>query len=207
MIKRYVWDVDETLLTGDWTTTDQYFIDRFGDAAKPFLDNMGPILAVYEKKFPRYNYADLSEYLKKTTKLDITPRDIAEWDQLVGELNDTIEDNALETVDYLRRQGASLVVLTNWFTESQSNRLKKAGLYPYFDAVYGGDTITKPHKEAYWMAAASYAPEEVRFIGDNVDNDYIGPKSCGMDAVLYDKKDRHHKTLKKVRNLSELKGK
>ena len=42
-------------------------------------------------------------------------------------------------------------------------------------------------------------------IGDSVDKDYIGPRACGMDSVLYDKNDIHHKTLVKVKNMNEIK--
>ena len=204
MRKRYIFDLDGTLLSADWTTTDQYFLDTFGEQAKPFLDNMSNLLAVYERRFQRYNYADLSQYLASQTDLPITPQDIQAWDQLVGEVRDTPEDKVFETLEFLKNNGVSLAVLTNWFEESQSARLEKIGLRDYFETVYGGDTVTKPHKEAYYLSTAAYSPEECVFIGDNVDNDYIGPKACGMDAILYDKKDRHHKTLRKVRNLKEL---
>ena len=93
------------------------------------------------------------------------------------------------------------------FGESQAKRLERAGLLEYFDTVYGGDIVTKPHKEAYWIAAAAHKPEDCVFIGDNVDNDYIGPKACGMNSILYDKKNQYHKTLVKVRSLRELKDK
>ena len=43
MNKRYVFDLDGTLLEGDWSLTDQYFIDTFGDKKLVFLDNMVPL--------------------------------------------------------------------------------------------------------------------------------------------------------------------
>lgn len=205
MKKRYIFDLDGTLLTGDYSSTDQYFKEIYGSKADPFLYDMVPILDRYEKLFPRYDYEDLSTFLTMKTGLDMSPRVIREWNQLVGEVKDVPEEYVQEVLEYLKSQGASLAVLTNWFGDSQAKRLERAGLLEYFDTVYGGDIVTKPHKEAYWIAAAGHDSESCIFIGDNVDNDYIGPKACGMDSILYDKNNTHHKTLKKIRRLDELK--
>ena len=42
-----------------------------------------------------------------------------------------------------------LVILSNWFTITQIERLRKNNLLQYFDEVYGGDYTIKPHKEAF----------------------------------------------------------
>ena len=205
MKKRYVFDLDGTLLTGDYSLTDQYFKELYGDKAYPFLSDMTHILDRYEKLFPRYDYEDLSTFLTMKTGLDMSPRVIREWNQLVGEVKDVPEEYVQEVLEYLKSQGASLAVLTNWFGESQAKRLERAGLLEYIDSVFGGDIATKPHKEAYWIAAAGYQPRDCVFIGNNADNDYIGPRACGMDSILYDKNDDYHKSLKKIKRLDELK--
>ncbi len=207
MKKRIIFDLDGTLLTGDWSHTDKYFADRYGDDAIPFTKNMNEILETYEKNHLKYDYDTLSGYLKGATGLDITPRDIIEWNLLVEEVKDILEDDVCDTLEYLKSQGASLVVLTNWFENTQSRRLERAGLLNYFDVVYGGDIYTKPHKEAYWIAAANYRPEECLFVGDSLDNDYIGPRACGMDSILYEKDINSGNILVKVKKLSELKDK
>ena len=82
----------------------------------------------------------------------------------------------------------------------------RAGLYDYIDAFYSGDIITKPHKEAYWMAAGGVDPLLCQVVGDDTETDYIAPKAVGMNAILVDRKDVHHKTLVKVRSLDEIKN-
>ena len=206
MKTRYIFDLDGTLLTGNFTETDQFLMETFGEeAGRKFIHDMKGVLDRYEKKFPRYDYELLSGFLSERTGLAFTPEIVREWDYLVSEITDTEEEHAREVLEYLKSQDKSVVVLTNWFGESQTGRLKRSGLLECIDTVYGGDIITKPHRQAYWMAAAGRRPSECLFIGDNVDNDYIGPKACGMDSVLYDKNNHHHKSLVKVKSLDEIK--
>ena len=139
------------------------------------------------------------------TGLAFTPEVIKEWDSLVGEVPSTLEEGAIEALKDLKESGISLAVLTNWFGDSQEKRLERAGLMEYIETVYGGDIVTKPHREAYWIASAGYKPEECYFIGDSIDNDYIGPRCLDMNSIIYDEEDVHHKSLVKVRRLEDLK--
>lgn len=207
MKKRYIFDEDFTLLSPDWTGTDQYFIDKFGEGAKPIMENLDPVLRKYERTFKRYDYNDLAMFLRNTTGLPVDEQDMKNWDELVANVQDTIEPNAKEVLEYLKSRGDSLAVLSNWFGDTQRERLERAGLLEYFDVVFGGDIITKPHKEAYWMASGGYDFSDCCVIGDDAETDYIGPKSVGMKAILYDRKEKYHKSLVKVRDLSELKYK
>lgn len=206
MKRRYIFDEDYTLLIPDWTKTDQYFIDKFGEKAKTVMDNIGPVLRKYERKFRRYDYKDLATYLRDATELPVTPKDMRIWDELVAVIDDTVDPHAKEVLEYLKSKGDSIAVLTNWFGESQKERLMRAGLYDYIDAFYSGDIITKPHKEAYWMAAGGVDPLLCYVVGDDTETDYIAPKAVGMNAILVDRKDVHHKTLVKVRSLDEIKN-
>ncbi|MBP5679243.1 MAG: HAD family hydrolase [Bacilli bacterium] len=205
MKKRYIFDLDGTLMRGGFSgTTDQYLLDRLGEDVRPVLGNMKEYLGRYERYYRRYTDEDLSRFLSLSTNLSFTPEMIREWDELVTAVPNTLEEGVFETLETLKERDKDLVVLTNWFTESQRKRLENEGLLPYFSAVYGGDISTKPHKEAYWIASGEFAPDECVFIGDNVDFDYIGPKSCGFDSILYDKNDVHHKSIVKVKRLNEI---
>ena len=205
MKKRYVFDLDGTLVEGDYRLADQYFIDKFGPEAIPFVQSMSDVLSKYERAFLKYQPETLSKFLRLETGLDITEKDILEWNHLVSIVQDKEEEHARETLEYLKSQGKSLVVLTNWFSDSQKERLRRMHMLSYFDAVYGGEIATKPHKEAYLNAIMPFSRMESVFVGDNVGTDYVGPRACSIDAVLYDKKNEHHKTLIKVKSLDELK--
>ncbi len=204
MKKLYVFDLDGTLLTGNFRLVDYHLRDLFREQAEDFIHNMGTILEKYEKNNPRYDVETLSSYLKEETGLNFTPRIIEEWNVLVGEADNKEEEHAKELLEYLKQKRSKIKVLTNWFGDSQEKRLKNAGLKEYIDEVIGGEVATKPHKQAYINAAQGFYPEECVFIGNNVDYDYIGPKACGIDAVLYDKNNNHHKNLIKVKKLDEI---
>ena len=205
MKKRYIFDLDGTLMRGDFRNfTDQYLLEQLGEEARPVVGHIHDYLSQYERTFPRYTDENLSRFLREQTGVPFTPELIREWDDLVVELPNTLEEGVLETLEELKRRNRDIVVLTNWYTESQRKRLAKEGILPYFRAIYGGDLMTKPHKEAYWVAAAGCKPRECIFVGDNVDFDYVGPKSCGYDAVLYDKNDTHHKSIVKIKRMNEI---
>lgn len=206
MKRRYIFDEDYTLLIPDWTKTDQYFIDKFGERAKPIMDDIGPILRKYERKLKRYDYKDLATYLRNATGLPVMPEDMKRWDELVAEVDDTVDPHAKEVLEFLKSRGDSLAVLTNWFGESQKERLNKSGLLEYFDAFYSGDIITKPNKEAYWMASGGQDPLDCYVVGDDVETDYIAPKAVGMNGILVDRNDEYHSTIVKVKSLRELKN-
>ncbi len=204
MRKRYIFDLDGTVMNGDFSVPNEYLVDTLGENIKPFVGNMGEYLARYERLYNRYTVEDLSRFLSMQTNTLFTPEIIKEWDDLVTRVDNVKEEGIEETLEELKRRKKEIVVLTNWFTESQTARLKKEGLLEYFDTIYGGDIATKPHKQAYWTAAAGKTNEECVFIGDNVDFDYIGPRSCGYASVLYDKDDRFHKSVIKIKKMNEV---
>ena len=206
MKKRFIFDLDGTLMRGDFSISDQYLLDALGNDAKPVLDNMTMYLDKYERLFYRYDYEDLSRFLAGQTGFKFTPEIIKNWDHLVFEVPSKLEDGVVDTLEDLKSRGKSLAVLTNWFTDSQLDRLKRIGINEYFEALYGGDIVTKPHKEAYYIAAAGRGFDECVFIGDNVDKDYVGPRACGYESILYDKDDIHHKSVVKVKHIGEVRN-
>lgn len=204
MKKRYIFDLDGTLLTGDFSATDDYFKNIFGPQAEELSASMGKYLGRYERLFDRYDIDLLSKYLSMRTKLPISPSVIRDWINEMDKVLDFKEEEVEQVLDTLKRNDKSIAVLTNWFGATQIPRLEKAGLIDYFDDIYTGEQVLKPHKQAYHKAALGFNPEEVLFIGDNVDFDYVGPRACGYQSILYDKEDRQHKTIQKVKRLNEI---
>lgn len=88
-------------------------------------------------------------------------------------------------LDYLKKKGYTLFVLTNWFYKVQIEKLKKAKLYEYFDKVYGIDnTYLKPNKKAFEQVLNKYKPDECIMIGDSYKYDVAGAKNMGIDSIL-----------------------
>ena len=204
MKKRYVFDLDGTLLTADYSTTDSFFEQALGEKAHNFSTNLGSYLKKYERNNKKYDLDLLSRYLTMQAGFEISTKILNEWMHEVEELFDYKEETVEQVLDTLKRNNNSIALLTNWFGQQQIPRLERAGLIDYFDDLYTGEQVLKPHKEAYITAARGYDPKEVVFIGDNVDFDYIGPKSCGYDAILYDKDEIQHSSIQKVKRLDEI---
>ena len=202
--QRFVFDLDGTLLTSDPKLERDYFQSIYGDYGDDLVDQIPELLDVYENQFPRYDIQMLSDYMTSKTNFEVTPQIVHDWVHILAGVPDTKEEDVHEVLEYLRKKDYSLAVLTNWFGDTQIPRLKKAGLLDYFDEIYTGDRFLKPHKEAFITAIGDYRPDEAVFIGDSVNRDYIGPRACGMYSILYDKKEQHHKTLKKIKSLDEL---
>ena len=203
-MKRVVFDLDGTLLTGSFEFEKIYFTDLYGEAAKEMIDNMGKFLDEYEKTFPRYHHEWLSRYLSNKSGLNVTEKIIDGWIDVMSTVPDTMEDCVIETLEKLKRKDCSIAVLTNWYSRTQVPRLRKSGILHYFDNVYTGDFVLKPHMNSYLWAKDDFNIEDCLFIGDNLDKDYIGPRIYGFDSILYDKSDKQSKVLKKIKRLDEI---
>lgn len=204
MKKRYVFDLDGTLLTADYSKTDNYFEEVLGKKAHAFSKNLGSYLNRYERENKKYDLDTLSRYLTMKAGFEISKQVLLDWMTELRDLLDLKEEGVVQVLETLKKDDNSIALLTNWFGDNQIPRLERAGIKDYFDDFYTGEQVLKPHKEAYLMAAKDFAPEQVVFIGDNVDFDYIGPRTCGFEAILYDKYNIQHESIVKVKKLNEI---
>ena len=202
--KRFIFDLDYTLMTADYSVEKGYFRDVFRCDADVFIDNVAELLYEYERLYPKYDIDELSGFLSRKTRLNFSPNIIKGWIETFGECPSKIEDGVVETLEYLKSKDNSLVVLTNWFLKSQLSRIKNSGLGEYFDGVYAGDFCLKPRKGAYLEAMGDYSNRNCIVIGDNLEKDYIGPRAFEIDSILYDKDDKHNKNLVKIKNMREI---
>ena len=62
MKKRFIFDLDGTLLNGDFSKEINYFKDVLGKEADKFLSVYYEILIEYEKTHTKYDVNDLSNY-------------------------------------------------------------------------------------------------------------------------------------------------
>ncbi len=202
---RFIFDLDETLLSGGYECEESFFREQLGDSADKFLKVLPRLLDQYENDYSRYDIKELSSFLTQNSKVLITDDIIEGWIDANMKMSDNIENGAQEILEYLKSKKHSLVVLTNWFGNLQIERLKRAGLLEYFDKVYAGDEFVKPHKRAYFNACGNFKAKDCIVIGDNLVKDYITPRSLGLNAILYDKEEKYEKKLNKIKSLYELK--
>ena len=203
--KRFIFDIDGTLLVPDWNYEEEYFSSVLNSSDyELFLPQIARLRESYEKKFPRYNVSDLSRFLTSESGVMITPEIINGWNKALGDTNPEIIDGVVESLDYLKSRDNSLVVLTNWFLEPQIERLKSSGLDSYFDFVYGGELGIKPSPEIYKIACGEFDIDSSIMIGDSLDFDVYGPARIGMDAIFYNPKGKDYDKAK-VKSIGSMK--
>ena len=195
--KRFIFDIDGTLLIPDWNYEKLYFdsvLEKF--EFEIFYPQIPKLLEEYEKNFPRYDVGELSRFLTMKSGVLITPEIIIGWNKALGETKPEIIDGVVESLEYLKSKDKSLVALTNWFLEPQIERLKSSGIDSYFDNVYGGELGIKPSREAYMNAMGEFNIDSSIMIGDSLDFDVYGSGRIGMDAIFYNPKGKDYDKAK-----------
>ena len=186
--KKYIFDLDYTLLIPDWSKEDDYFREYISlNEQDEFFKQKQDILNKYELKFPKYNFKTLSDYFKKFG-FNVSESVIKGWMIHNGEnIIDEVVDGVIDLFDYLKNNNKDIVVLTSWFSGTQIPRLKRAGLYDYIDKIVAGEHAMKPNIEAFKLAIGKTDKKDCIMIGDSVISDKIGAQNAGIDSYIIDK--------------------
>ena len=208
MIKKFIWDLDGTILSGDFPTHElSYFKEKLiGQDMEVFFKNRSKYLYEYEKKFFKYDVKSLSDFLSLRSGLVIDETVIRGWNEHNKSIPDTIHTGAEEVLSYLQSKGYENILYTNWFKDVQEARLRKANLLEYFSEIYGGEFAIKPNAIGYKKIIKDVNPNEVVMIGDNIINDVLVPRSIGITSYHYDPLDKNNdknkiKTLGKIKEM------
>ena len=207
MIKKFIWDLDGTLLSGDFSYENIYFKEKLqGQDIECFLQNKYDYLMEYERTFFKYDFKLLSDFLSLKSGLVIDETVIRGWNEHNKSIPDTIHTGAEEVLSYLQSKGYQNILYTNWFKDGQKERLRKANLLKYFSEIYGGELAIKPNAIGYKKIIKDVNPNEVVMIGDNIINDVLVPRSIGITSYHYDPLDKNNdknkiKTLRKIKEM------
>lgn len=206
MIKRVIFDIDNTLI--DFPKN---FEIEFNKVLNKFNLNIKPIdlyktVGTYETNGESmyYEKEKVLNVINKVLKLQLNMNFIDEFFDMYDKLITPVEESVIDTLKYLKNK-YELVVLSNWFTDSQKSRLKEAGILEYFDEVYGTDKIPmKPRKECFLSVIGDLKPEECVMIGDNLEVDIKVPYEMGMNVYHLNKYGTSkYPTIKKIDELKE----
>lgn len=209
MIKRIIFDLDDTLINWDernWTSLKRA-MNTLGLSCDDSLmhsikDSIRSTLTM-DSPFTKEKIIDA---IYKNNNLNVTVDFIDTWLEELGKCApDKLSDDIYETLEYLSSK-YDLVVLTNWFADSQRNRMEKAGLLKYFSNIYGVDNILpKPSSEAFNQVLLEYLPHECITIGDNEESDVMGALNSGIDAILFDPQGkRRNADFKRIGEIRQL---
>ena len=186
--KKYIFDLDYTLLIPDWSKEDDYFRRTIPlEEQEEFFKQKQSILNEYALQFPKYDFQTLSDFFKKHG-FTVSEETINGWMIHNGEtIKDIIVDGVVELLNYLKANGKDIVILTSWFSGTQIPRLKRMGLYNYIDKIVAGEDAMKPDLESFLLAIGDTNKEDCIMIGDSVESDEAGAKNAGIDYYIVDK--------------------
>lgn len=195
MVKRIIFDIDGTLITNInfWPYLTNA-LKRCGindlEKAKQFLLN----IKEYENLHNCYDKDLYLEFFSDKLNLKLDYRFLEIFFQ---ELKKAIPKNSEKIKEMLSRlDGFELVLLSNFFEESQRNRLTAMGINGYFSEYYG-EKIIKPNELSYKSAQGLHIPCECVIIGDDKKLDIDIPKSLGFNTIYVDK-DGDIKTVEEL---------
>ena len=212
MIKRVIFDIDDTLIPWE---------KEYNEEIKNALDELkiahtaedaqkiSEALVEYENKWYTFDKEKMvqlvNNYMNKEYPKELVYNIIKRWEKCAP---NKIEQEIIETLEYLKSK-YELVTLTDWYAESQGERLKKAGLLKYFETIYSAEnTNRKPFKEAFIRAIGTNKPEECVMIGDIIERDVKGAINAGLQAIWYNpnnkEKDMECITISKIEKLRDI---
>ena len=209
MIKRIIFDLDNTLIS--WEKEYNYEINKALKKLNiPYTEEEANQISIafdeYENAYLTFQKDKMvqfiNEYTKKQYPKELVYEIIKGWESCVPE---RIEPEIIELLEYLKEK-YELVILTDWYIDSQKARLEKVGILQYFQDVYGAEkTKRKPYPEAFLQAIGNNKPEECVMIGDSFERDIKGAIQAGLKAIYYCPIDNDKKgEFVKVRKLEEL---
>ena len=186
--KKYIFDVDYTILIPDWSKEDDYFKEHIlENEQEEFFKNKQSILNKYEQEFPRYNTKTLSDYFK-SYGFTVSEDTINGWMSYNGEtIKDEVVDGVVDLFKYLKENNKEIVILTSWFSGTQIPRLKRAGLFNYIDKIVAGEDAMKPGLESFELAIDSTNKKDCIMIGDSIRSDKVGADNALIDSYIVDK--------------------
>ena len=189
--KKYIFDLDYTLLIPDWSREDEYFKKNIAiEEQEEFFKQKQDIINRYESEYPKYDYKSLSNHFKNYgfhLSVDI----IKSWVNFNGAtIKDEIPDGVIDLLNYLRNQKKDIVIFTYWFKGMQIPRLERTGLVGYVDQLVTGEDAMKPSIEAFKIAIGNTNKEDCIMIGDSYEKDITGAINAGIDYYQID--DKHN---------------
>jgi len=180
---------------------------------KAILFDLWGTIAYNKSTKPYHNLIDTIKFvLGKTYKDHLFVNNVTEAQfihdlKIIGKLNPKKIDSLLrkqkencalyrDSVDALEKLKGkySLGIVSNTLFISKY-AIPRLGLEKYMDLIiFSYDVgLLKPQKEIFFKACATLKlkPEEVLFIGDSYEQDYLGSKAAGLNALLLDRENEH----------------
>lgn len=120
----------------------------------------------------------------------------------------TVPPTATECIARLHATGVRVGMGSNYDSRLESVVAGTPPLHPLKDRLVISSLVgTRKPGRAFFDAVIQFAdcdPADILFVGDDVENDYLGATAAGLTAVLLDEHDNHPDIPRRVRSLSLL---
>lgn len=202
-MKKIIFDLDDTLMMFDNSYLSNYcnIINGTYEDGLRLYKSIGR----YEDDAGIYNKKELLDFINNDINTNYTMKVFDDLLRVIG--NNCIyfvPDGTKEVLEYLSNK-YELYVLTNWFSDCQSERLNHAGLLKYFKEVVGADKVKhKPYVDGYLYIIGDTNKDDVIMIGDNVDIDIKGANDSGIKSILADYRNRYPNYDNRITDIKEL---
>ena len=142
-------------------------------------------------------------------KLDKTPKEIYDIYLKSFEDNWSLFDDVCDVIEKLHSMGYKLGVISNGDLSQQTDKLKRTGIYKFFEIVTTSSEYdySKPNPKLYEAIIERFNinKDEMIMIGDQVEKDVIPCLSIGIDAIWLNRKEKENKeNVKEIKSLKDI---
>lgn len=188
MIKRLIFDVDGTLITNvNFVKAINNTLKKLGVYSKENTKNFLEGIKTYENNYDNYNIDDYTYHISNAINKELSKNFLniffEELKNVIPRKNEILFKNIKELSDKYE-----LVLLTNYFSESQLNRLNNMNIGHFFIECHG-EKLIKPNIEAYITACGNNTPSECVIIGDDIFLDIEQAQKVGLNTIFVNTKN------------------
>tara|TARA_Y100000766_G_C18801424_1_gene553258 strand:- start:47 stop:742 length:696 start_codon:yes stop_codon:yes gene_type:complete len=205
--KHLFFDLDNTLWDFDYNSKivlgyiyDKFFLKSKGVSSKnQFIKNYkkvnGELWLKYREGMLTKNVLRYQRFLKTLSSFNIDDKylskEIGNYYVANSPYQTKLMDGANEVLFNLSLH-YNLHIITNGFKEVQAIKLKKSGIFSFFDKIIVSEDVgvLKPNKKIFQFALDKCGAkiEECLMIGDDLISDIYGAREFGMDQVFFNYK-------------------
>lgn len=183
MIKRLIFDIDGTLITGvSFSEAINKSLMEYGIFSEKNVQNFIKAISTYESHYNGYKQDDYLKYFSNVLGCELGSSFLDIFFNNLGVYSIPANNERLMATIEMLSQKYELVLLSNYFEKSQRNRLEKMGINKYFSEYYG-EKVSKPDRMAYINSIGVHKPEECVMIGDSLELDIKGAKRYGINTI------------------------
>ncbi|GIM28756.1 haloacid dehalogenase [Clostridium polyendosporum] len=195
MIKAVVFDLDDTLISEK-----QYVLSGFRTVARKIsTDFFITQQEVLEKMNQIFTTSSKMLFNKTLDELKIK-YDIKYIDELITTYrkhNPIIDlyDDVIPIIKYLKQTGLKLGIITDGYKETQTRKIDAIKIKDYFNYIIITDELGKdfwkPSEKPYKLMSEKLGVNfnEIIYVGDNVEKDFITANRLGVLTVLIKRED------------------